>query len=179
MKWFIASDIHGDAACCKKMTEAFYAEEADKMLLLGDILYHGPRNPIPAGYDPKATADMLNKISDKIICVKGNCDSEVDGMMLEFNLSLPLVAIVEGDRIIYAVHGHDSSAITAVGEKDIILCGHTHISGYKKEQKGIVCNPGSVSLPKGGTARGYMTLENGLFEWKDLDGGTQYYLSIK
>ena len=107
MKLIIASDIHGSAYYCRMLLEAFKKENADRMLLLGDVLYHGPRNDLPREYAPKAVIAMLNPLKDKIFCVRGNCDTEVDQMVLDFPVLADYAVIVLDDRLIYATHGHN------------------------------------------------------------------------
>ena len=106
MKLFIASDIHGSAYWCGKMLDRFASSGAERLLLLGDLLYHGPRNDLPKGYDPKEVTKMLNAIADKLICVRGNCDSEVDQMVLEFPIMADYAYICIGEQRIFATHGH-------------------------------------------------------------------------
>lgn len=106
MRWMIASDIHGSAYYCRKMIEAYRREKADKLLLLGDILYHGPRNDLPKDYAPKEVIAMLNEIKEEILCVKGNCESEVDQMVLEFPIMADYCILYLNDRMIFATHGH-------------------------------------------------------------------------
>lgn len=172
MKWFIASDIHGSATYCEKMLSRFDEERADRLLLLGDILYHGPRNELPDGYCPKEVANMLNERKDKILCVRGNCDSEVDQMVLSFPVLADYAIIDLGDRLIFATHGHhfNEDALPPMRKGDILLNGHFHVSKCVERKDYVYMNPGSVSLPKEGTQRGYMTAENGEFIWKNLDG---------
>lgn len=172
MKWIIASDIHGSKYYCEKLIERFNEEKADKILLLGDILYHGPRNDLPGGHDPKGVIEILNGYKDKILCVRGNCDAEVDQMVLEFPIMADYLLITEGDKTIFATHGHiyNETNLPPMGMGDIILNGHTHISKCVEHDSFVYMNPGSVSIPKGGTPNGYMTMEDGLFVWKNLDG---------
>ncbi len=177
MKWMIASDIHGSAYYCKKMIEAFREEKADKLLLLGDILYHGPRNDFPKEYAPKEVFAMLNEIKEDILCVKGNCDSEVDQMVLEFPIMTEYATIgVEsnsgGIRLLYATHGHVTNPENAelLSEGTILLNGHTHVPACEACGKFIYMNPGSVSLPKEESAHGYMVIEKGMVQWKDFQG---------
>ena len=153
MKWMIASDIHGSAFYCEKMLKAFEREQADKLLLLGDILYHGPRNDLPKGYAPKKVIELLNNIKEKILCVRGNCDAEVDQMVLEFPIMADYAMITEG------------------------LHGHTHVPVCRVHESYTYMNPGSVSIPKENSEHSYMILENGAFWWKTLDGET--YLNFK
>ena len=176
MKLMIASDIHGSAAFCEKMIEAFRRERAERLVLLGDILYHGPRNDLPEGYDPKAVIAMLNPIADKLLCVRGNCDTEVDQMVLEFPIMADYAVICDGDLLIYAAHGHvcgkENPPSGARG--GVLLCGHTHIPACEDTDGLLYLNPGSVSIPKDGSRHSYMTYENGAFVWKDLLSGEEY-----
>ena len=172
MKWLIASDIHGSAYYCEKLIEAYKSEKADKMLLLGDILYHGPRNDLPRDYAPKKVIEILNGYKDKILCVRGNCDTEVDQMVLQFPILADYAVICEGNTLIYATHGHiyNEQNLPPLQKGDILLNGHTHVSAYREHEDFVYLNPGSVSIPKEQTPHGYMTLQNGCFIQKDLDG---------
>lgn len=163
MKYLIASDIHGSAYYCKELLKAFEEEKADKLILLGDILYHGPRNDLPKDYNPKEVIDLLNNMKEKILCVRGNCDTEVDQMVLNFPILADYGVLCEKGHIIYLTHGHKQ--IPALSENDIVIQGHTHIPTYENP-----LNPGSVSIPKENSHQGYMTLENGKFLWKDFKG---------
>lgn len=167
MKLFIASDIHGSAVWCAKMLEAFKKEGADKLVLLGDILYHGPRNPLPDGYAPKEVFEMLNPLADKIIAVRGNCDSEVDQMVLDFNVSSDYAEIFDGETKITLSHGH--RPVPPLGKGDAYITGHTHVPLNVVEKEGYLhLNPGSVSLPKENSAHGYILYDKGEFEFKSL-----------
>ena len=167
MKLFIASDIHGSATWCRKMLDAFNSESADKLVLLGDILYHGPRNPLPDGYAPKDVFEMLNPLADRIIAVRGNCDSEVDQMVLNFNVSSDYAEIWNGGKKIVLSHGHRT--VPPLGRGDVYITGHTHVPLNVVEKEGYQhLNPGSVSLPKEGSAHGYILYDNGKFEFKEL-----------
>ena len=181
MKLMIASDIHGSAFYCEQMIEAYKREGADKLLLLGDILYHGPRNDLPEGYAPKTVIAMLNPMKKELLCVRGNCDTEVDQMVLEFPILadycyLNLAGNPEeknSDVTIFATHGHvyNPHKLPMLKDGDILLNGHTHIPAWEPfGRENLYLNPGSVSIPKNDTAHGYMTLENGVFTWKTLSG---------
>ncbi len=172
MKWFIASDIHGSETYCRMLVEAFEKEKADKILLLGDILYHGPRNDLPNGYAPKAVIDILNGLKEKILCVRGNCDTEVDQMVLQFPILADYAVITYKNRLIYATHGHNynSEKLPPVCKGNILLHGHTHVPAKIECETHTYLNPGSVSIPKQSSQRSYMTFENGVFEWKNLNG---------
>ncbi|MCM1438572.1 MAG: phosphodiesterase [Roseburia sp.] len=167
MKLFIASDIHGSAVWCEKLVNAFKKEGADKLVLLGDILYHGPRNPLPEGYAPQKVFDMLNPLADKIIAVRGNCDSEVDQMVLAFNVSCDYAEIWDGGKKITLSHGH--RAVPPLGKGDVYITGHTHVPLNVYEKEGYLhLNPGSASLPKENSAHGYILYDNDEFVFKNL-----------
>ncbi|MBR2152943.1 MAG: phosphodiesterase [Clostridia bacterium] len=180
MKWFVASDIHGSAYYCKLLLECFEKEKADKILLLGDILYHGPRNDLPKDYAPKEVIGMLNPLKDKIICVRGNCDTEVDQMVLDFPILADYGIISVKDKIIYATHGHkfNPDNLPPLSDGDILLCGHTHVPKCDVNEGYIYMNTGSVSIPKENSHHGYMTIEDGEFLWKDLDGNVKNSFSL-
>ena len=172
MKWMIASDIHGSGFYADKLVQAFCREKADRMLLLGDILYHGPRNDLTQEYNPQKVCGLLNALKDKIVCVRGNCDSEVDQMVLEFPIMSDYVLLAEGSATIFATHGHiyNERVLPSLYKGDVLLNGHTHVPACTEHENYVYMNPGSVSLPKEGSWHGYMTMENGRFIWKDLEG---------
>ena len=174
MKILIASDIHGSAFYCEKLIAAFEKENADKLLLLGDILYNGPRNDLQKEYAHKLVIPMLNSMKDKIFAVRGNCDTEVDQMVLEFSIMAEYCLLFVNGRTVFVTHGHkfNSSCLPPMGKGDILLHGHTHITACEDHGSYVYLNPGSVSIPKEGTGHGYMTLEEGVFIWKDFDGRT-------
>ena len=172
MKWFIASDIHGSAYYCRQMLEAFKREGADRILLLGDILYHGPRNELPEEYDTKAVATMLNEFKEITVSVQGNCDAEVDQWVLEFPILAKNMFLTEGGVSVFATHGHKyrEDAPPAQAKGGVLLCGHTHKPECSEHDSFVYVNPGSVSIPKEGAPHSYMIMENGQFIWKDLEG---------
>lgn len=171
MKLMIASDIHGSAYYCKKLIAAYESEQADKLLLLGDILYHGPRNDLPHDYNPKEVIAMLNSMKHELLCVRGNCDTEVDQMVLEFPILADYCFIELDGHTIFATHGHvhNPKNLPMLKDGDILLNGHTHIPANQNMGTYTYMNPGSVSIPKEGSAHGYM-IYDGNFIWKDLDG---------
>ena len=171
MKLMIASDIHGSAYFCKKLLEAYKVEKADRLLLLGDILYHGPRNDLPRDYNPKEVIAMLNPMKHELLCVHGNCDTEVDQMVLEFPILADYCFLELDGHTILATHGHvyNPKNLPMLKPGDILLNGHTHIPANQDMGTYIYMNPGSVSIPKEGSAHGYM-IYDGKFVWKDLDG---------
>ena len=176
MKWFIASDIHGSAYCCKMMLERYKEEKADRLLLLGDILYHGPRNDLPLCYAPKEVIAMLSEKGSETLSVRGNCDCEVDQMVLPFPVLADYTVLDTGSRLIFATHGplFSPSRPLPMKKGDILLSGHTHVPRCEETDGLVFLNPGSVSIPKEGSVRSYMTLENGVFLWKDLESSKTY-----
>ncbi len=173
MKWLIASDIHGSAHYCRLLLQAFVQEQADKLLLLGDILYHGPRNDLPQGYAPKEVIALLNPLADKIFCLRGNCEAEVDQMVLSFPVLAEYCLLEAAGHLIFATHGHcyNLASPPALSGGDVLLHGHTHVPAKQSAPPGWwYLNPGSVSIPKENSSHSYMILEDGLFLWKRLDG---------
>jgi len=172
MKYVIASDIHGSAYYCEKLLEAFKIEKADRLILLGDILYHGPRNDLPKDYAPKKVIELLNGMKDKIHCVRGNCDAEVDQMVLEFPIMADYAVFTEGKYTVYATHGHvyGPQNLPVRGENIVLLSGHTHVPACEKKDGFVCMNPGSVSIPKENSEHGYMMWADDMFVWKNLEG---------
>ena len=172
MKWMIASDIHGSAFYCEQMLSAFLREGADRILLLGDLLYHGPRNDLPQGYAPKEVIAQLSQLKERVFCVRGNCEAEVVQMVLPFPVMADYCLLEQGGHVIFATHGHhynlDNPPLLKAG--DVLLHGHTHVPAKDSSLGFWYLNPGSVAIPKEGSAHSYMTLENGVFTWKDLEG---------
>jgi putative phosphoesterase len=172
MKIFIASDLHGSFYFVNRLIDRFNAENGDLLILLGDILYHGPRNDLPKDYNPKKVIELLNSLSDKIVCVQGNCDAEVDGMVLNFEVLTPYRKLIANGITMHLTHGHKynpENQLTA-NEGEVVLFGHSHIP-YDKVLNGVrYINPGSISIPKENSHHGYMILENGVFVWKDFTG---------
>lgn len=180
MKMMIASDIHGSAFYCEKMIEAYKREEADKLLLLGDILYHGPRNDLPKEYNPKKVIQLLNAMKEEILCVRGNCDTEVDQMVLEFPILAEYCILYVGERMIFATHGHKfhTEKLPMLKEGDILLNGHFHVPAGRIEGSIIYMNPGSVSIPKENSEHSYMIMEDGIFTWKNLEGNAYKQMTV-
>lgn len=179
MKIMIASDIHGSKFYCNKLVETYCKEGAQKLILLGDILYHGPRNALPKEYDPKAVAEILNNIKDEILCVKGNCDSEVDQMMLDFPIMAEYMIMYDCEKMFFATHGniYNKESLPPLKRGDILLHGHTHIPAAENNGNYIYLNPGSVSIPKGGFASSYMLYEGGYARILDFNGNAIFSIS--
>jgi len=180
MKWFVFSDLHGSAYWCRKTLEAFDREQADRMLFLGDILNHGPRNALPEEYDPPAVIDMLNARRDSIIAIKGNCDSDVDSMVMDFPVSADFAVITAGERTIYVTHGHvyNEKNLPPMCIGDILMCGHTHVPACNDHGDYVYVNPGSVSIPKGDSWNSYMIITDEEMAWKDMDGNVRMTFSL-
>jgi putative phosphoesterase len=172
MKIFIASDIHGSAAWCRRMLHAYDREQADCMLLLGDILYHGPRNALPEEYDPMQVAAMLNERAAELSGVRGNCDAEIDQMVLGFPVMADYCLLFAGKRRIFATHGHvfNKDRLPPLRPGDILLQGHTHEPCWENHSGVYIFNPGSAAIPKNGSWHGYMTIIDSCAEWKSMDG---------
>ena len=175
MKMLIASDLHGSTACIKKLWDRVEVEKPDRIILLGDLLYHGARNDLPEEYDTRKAIDLLNSKSDMITCVRGNCDSEVDTMVLDFLVEVPHMILSDSGLNIFITHGHyyNTNHLPPMMSIDIIMHGHTHIPACEEIADGkYYMNPGSVSIPKGGSDHSYIMYENRCFKWKNLDGKT-------
>ena len=178
MKWMIASDLHGSAYYCRKMLEAFEREGADRLFLLGDLLYHGPRNDLPREYAPKEVIPLLNGKKEKLLCVRGNCDAEVDQMVLEFPVLADYAVLPVGQRLIYATHGHiyHVKNLPPLAPGDVLLHGHTHVPAWTEFGQGnLYLNPGSVSIPKEDSPHSYMTLEGNAMQWKELESSAVFH----
>ena len=169
MKLMIASDLHGSAYYTRLLLEAMDREQPDRLLLLGDLLYHGPRNDLPREYAPKQVIEMLNARKSQILCVRGNCEAEVDQMVLEFPVLSEFGVVFADGLTIYMLHGHKNLDIPVM-PGDILLCGHTHVPAVRKDGEHYYVNPGSVSIPKEGSCHGYMILENRQLRHISLEG---------
>ena len=172
MKYMFASDIHGSAYYCRKMLDAFEKEGAERLVLLGDLLYHGPRNDLPKEYAPKQEIPMLNAMKDKIYAVRGNCEAEVDQMVLEFPVMADYCILAIDGKTLYATHGHvyNQNNLPPLCEGDILIHGHTHVLKAEQMKGYILLNPGSVSIPKEGNPPTYAMLEDGVFSIMDFEG---------
>lgn len=166
MKLMIASDIHGSLYWAERLITEYKKSEAERLVLLGDLLYHGPRNDLPRDYEPKSVIDLLNSISDEILCVRGNCDTEVDQMVLSFPILADYAVIYLDGRMFYITHGHKYGIDNFPNIKagDAIVQGHTHVPVFE-ERNGVLCiNPGSVSIPKEGSCHQCLLYENKEFK---------------
>lgn len=169
MKLMIASDLHGSAYYTRLLLTAMDREQPDRLLLLGDLLYHGPRNDLPREYAPKQVIEMLNARKSQILCVRGNCEAEVDQMVLEFPVLSEFGVVFADGLTIYMLHGHKNLDIPVM-PGDILLCGHTHVPAVRKDGEHYYVNPGTVSIPKEGSCHGYMILENRQLRHISLEG---------
>ncbi len=170
MKLLVASDLHGSAFYTQKLIERIRAEAPERVVLLGDLLYHGPRNDLPAGYAPKEVIALLSALSPAPLCVRGNCEAEVDQMVLPFPVLAEYAVLFWEGRTVFCTHGHREPPPLQAG--DILLCGHTHVPKAEMRDSYLYLNCGSLSLPKENSPHSYMLLENGRAVWKDQDGGT-------
>lgn len=181
MKLMIASDIHGSAYYCREMLAAFEREGAERLLLLGDLLYHGPRNDLPRDYAPKEVIALLNGVRTRLFCVRGNCDAEVDQMVLQFPILADYSVFPLENRLVYATHGHvyNTQNPPPLAPGDVLLHGHTHVPAWTEFGQGnLYLNPGSVSIPKENSPHGYMTLEDGTARWKTLSGEIYHEMKL-
>ena len=171
MKLFVASDLHGSACYCEKMLEAYERSAAGRMLLLGDLLYHGPRNDLPEDYRPKEVIRMLNEHSEEIWAVRGNCEAEVDQMVLDFPVMADYGVMMLGKMAVYATHGHlwNENALPPIKKGDALLYGHTHLYRACMEKGIYFLNPGSAALPKGGNEPTYAMLTEEKFSVYSFD----------
>ena len=169
MKYIVFSDIHGSLYYANKMKEIIERESPDKIILLGDLYYHGPRNPLPEEYNPKEVSGLLNSMKENIICIKGNCDAEVDEMISEFQFNNH-VELDIGNKKYYFTHGHNDNKDNIPVGIDVLVYGHFH-TGFIEEVDGVVCvNSGSITLPKNNTAHSYLIIDENKIELKDIEG---------
>ena len=168
MKLVFGSDIHGSASAAQNLAAAYAYEGADKLVLCGDLLYHGPRNDLPEDYNPKKVIEILNSMSDKIIAVRGNCDGEVDQMVLDFPVGADYTLIYADGIRMYVTHGHVYSPEKPMklSGADVLISGHTHVLKALKTDGFYYVNPGSAALPKENNPKSYAVYENGRFAIK-------------
>lgn len=176
-KWMIASDLHGDAECTELLLRRYRESGAQKLILLGDILYHGPRNDLPKGYAPKRVIELLNAVKDELLCVRGNCDTEVDQMVLAFPVLAEYALLATDGLTVFATHGHTyhAASLPPIKAGDILLHGHTHVPAAEPfGANNLYLNPGSTSIPKEGSPRSYLIYENRRFSFCELESGKEY-----
>lgn len=171
MKILFASDIHGSEYYVKKLVNKYHELNCSKMVLLGDVLYHGPRNDLPEGYNPKGVIALLNTMSDEILCVRGNCEAEVDQMVLDFSCMSDSMIMYEKERMFFITHGHlyNKENLPKLKSGDILIHGHTHVQTIENFGSNIYINPGSVSIPKEDNPPTFMLYENSKFTIYDFD----------
>lgn len=177
----IASDIHGSLYFANQMTTRYQKENAEKLLLLGDILYHGPRNDLPKEYNPKGVITLLNDMRNELLCVRGNCEAEVDQMVLDFPVLADYMIFYLEKRMVFVTHGHihNKNNLPPLKKGDILLHGHTHLQAMEDNGDYIYLNPGSVSIPKGNDVNSYMIYEDGVFTIKDMEGNEIKSFSLR
>jgi len=169
MKFMIASDIHGSAYYCRLLKERAEEEQPQKLILLGDLLYHGARNPLPKEYSTLAVAEILNGMKENLVCVRGNCDSEVDELVLQFPIDAKLCILPLEERTLFFTHGHLLPAHLKKG--DVLINGHFHVPAFEERETCTYVNCGSVSIPKETSPHSYLVLEGRTLEWKDVETG--------
>lgn len=174
MKLMFAGDLHGSAHFTQKVVEAFRREGAQKLILLGDLLYFGPRNPYPQEYDAQRTAKLLNSLGGAVAAVRGNCDSEVDQLLLNFPIRADYMLLYADGVEMFITHGHlyNEETPPPMNPGTFLIHGHTHERTFRVHDDYTCINPGSTSLPKGDGIGGYMVFENGIFTFRDMDGET-------
>ncbi|MEG2931216.1 MAG: phosphodiesterase [Ruthenibacterium sp.] len=172
MKLLLASDIHGSAYYAKALCEIYEKERPDKLVLLGDLLYHGPRNDLPRDYDTKAVTALLNAHKNDILAVRGNCDAEVDQMVLAFPIMADYATIFDRGRMLFLTHGHlfHEDKLPNFSAGDVLIHGHTHERVLAERGDYVLLNPGSIALPKGDGRHSYAVYEDGTFTTKATDG---------
>lgn len=179
MKYMIASDIHGSSYWCEQLLKRFDESGADKLLLVGDLLYHGPRNAFPQKYDTQCVYEQLNGRKASLLCVRGNCDSEVDQMVLDFPMMDDYRVLPLGERTLYLTHGHLHDAekpFIPLKSGDLQVNGHFHVPTFKRLGNGVLyANCGSVGLPKDGSPHSCMLLTEESIEWIDLSTGKAFH----
>lgn len=169
MKVLVASDIHGSLYYTEKLEKIIEKENPEKIILLGDLYYHGPRNGLTQEYDPMKVSEILNKLKDKLLVVRGNCDAEVDEMISEFKFEDHILMEINGKKF-YFTHGHKYNIENIpYDDFDIMIYGHIHQGFIEKKGDFIFANPGSISLPKGMSTNSYIILENNEIILKDLE----------
>ncbi len=181
MKLLIASDIHGSAFYCQQLMDAIRVEQPQRILLLGDLLYHGPRNDLPKDYAPKKVIEMLNELSCELLCVRGNCEAVVDQMVLNFPVLADYAWLDVNGLRIFATHGHHHGEQNPPPLKkgDVLLCGHTHVPAWTDHGEFYYLNPGSISIPKEQSPNSYLILDEQTFQWKDLAGTVYHTLQLR
>ena len=179
MKLLFISDIHGSLYFAGKAAEAYEKEKADYIVLLGDVLYHGARNPFPREYNPGETAVLLNGYADRIMAVRGNCDSEVDEMVLDFPVMATYSSLLYKGRRLFLTHGHvyNEEKLPKLMNGDVLIYGHTHIPKAEKKESIYIINPGSITLPKENHPNTYGILSGDTFKIMTFDGDV--YMEIR
>ena len=171
MKYLVVSDIHGSNYYANKINEIYTKENPDKIILLGDLYYHGPRNPLTREYNPAEVCNLLNSLKDKILCTKGNCDAEVDEMISEFKFEESIIIDINNIKFFFT-HGHKNNIDNIPENINVLIYGHFH-TGFIKEKDGVICvNAGSISLPKNNTKNSYLIIDDKQIVLKDIEGKT-------
>ena len=159
MKYLVFSDLHGSSFYAEKIKELMGKFNADKLILLGDLYYHGPRNSLPYEYAPMKVSEILNEFSDKIICIKGNCDAEVDEMISKFTFNKSVDMLINNKKVRFT-HGHKENIDNPPSDVDVLIYGHFHTGFIKSEQGKVFINAGSITLPKNATPHSFLLIED-------------------
>ena len=181
MRLLVASDLHGSPEAAAFLRRRCEELLPDMLVLLGDYLYHGPRNPLPSSYGPPSVVSVFADFDTPIVAVRGNCDADVDQMVLNFPVLADYAVLPVGQRLVYVTHGHvfNLNHLPPLAPGDILLHGHTHVPAWTNFGQGnLYLNPGSVSIPKENTAHSYMTLEGNTACWKTMEGACYHQLQL-
>ncbi|MBO5045756.1 MAG: phosphodiesterase [Clostridia bacterium] len=172
MKYVVASDIHGSSYYLRLLLDFYKKEGAQKLILLGDLLYHGARNALPKEYDTIACTALYNRVKDDVVCVRGNCDSEVDQMVLSFPIGAEFCILDLDGKHVYCTHGHKIPE--NLQKDDVLLCGHFHVPAFEQRENYFYVNCGSVSIPKENSPHACMVVEGRKCKWIDLETGVPF-----
>ena len=171
MKYLLISDIHGCLPALQRALHFYKEQHCDMLCILGDIINYGPRNQLPEGLTPKGIVEQLNAMADDIVAIRGNCDSEVDQMLLNFPIMADYLLLVDGNKRLILTHGHVyNKEKRPLGKCDALFYGHTHLWELTRTPQGVVCNLGSITFPKGGNPPTFATYEDGVISVYRTDG---------
>lgn len=181
MKYMFASDIHGSAYYLKRLLDKFERSGAEQLILMGDLLYHGARNDLPEEYGTKDCTTMFNMYANRIIACRGNCDSEIDQMVLQFPIMSDYNVLELNGITFFQTHGHlyNPEKLPPMGVCKAFVYGHVHLPIARKQDDVYILNPGSTSIPKGGNASSYAMLDGNVWTIKDFEGNTINSITIE
>lgn len=171
MKYVVVSDIHGSLYYTKVLLDIIKKEEPDQIIILGDLYYHGPRNPLPREYNPMEVAKILNTLKEQLIVIRGNCDAVVDEMISEFSFVDHYNIIINNKKVMFT-HGHLYNKEYIPDDIDVLIYGHFHTGFIERVNKVLCVNAGSITLPKNNTANSLLIIDCNLIKLIDLAGNT-------